>query len=85
MIFNFSTSWQNLKEAINKREIGEVIHRSELMVESYSTAENYIDGIRNQLTQCGYLKIVGRGAYQVLKHIEDEITTTGLRKMYEIL
>lgn len=77
------SNWQSLKEEINKHKVGDFIYRKNLRI--WGMSMTYVDNTRRQLTVCGYLEDTGEpGKYKLLKPLERDLTTTKLRKMYDM-
>jgi hypothetical protein len=64
--------WETLIDYINKKEIGEILTRTELLDINYQSS-NSIDSYRNQLTQAGFLETISPGRYRKLKIIPKNI------------
>lgn len=86
------SDWDKLRELINSKEIGDIITRKEMMEAVYNNASRPLsttDTRRRQLVVCGYLhnircsqNVIIAGQYRVIKHIEPELTSSALEKMY---
>ena len=57
-----------------------IITRQRLITEFGKGSELTIDCYRNYLTQAGYLKIIDKGKYKILKNIPADIPLSKVRK-----
>ncbi len=90
--FASKSDWQKLRELINSKEIGDIVSRKEMMEYIYNDASRRLsttDTRRRQLVVCGYLhnircshNVIIAGQYRVIKHVEPELTSSALEKMY---
>lgn len=75
--------WKDIKDFWNKQHRVSVITRK-----TYLTAINQSDTIgyttpdviRRYLTAAGYLEVIGRGRYKVLRRIPEDLTLNQLRR-----
>lgn len=82
------SDWSKIKKYINCRRPFDVVRRSEMIDFIYQGREKgkylTLDSIRRMLVVCGYLENTEqRGVYRVRKHIESNLTSSKLRKMYD--
>jgi hypothetical protein len=78
-----SNFWPQLREYINKKEIGSTFVRTDLLLFANlkDTPHGTLDTFRNQLVRAGFLKIVGRGRYELVNRIPGGTTTTELSSL----
>jgi hypothetical protein len=78
-----SAFWPKFREFINKRDIGGVFTRTEykLFANLNDTPHGTADFHRNALVRAGFLKIVGRGRYELVNKIPAGTTTTELKEL----
>ena len=77
------STWSEIKEFINSKNIGEIITRKELMNKFNNPPQYTIDSYRILLTSSmiGVLESVGNGKYKLLRKIPENTTTTDLQKL----
>ena len=74
-------TWETLVDYINKKEIGEILTRTELLgVKWICQSDNSIDSYRNQLAQAGFLETISPGKYRKIKNIPENISISLLTK-----
>lgn len=75
-----SEFWSQLREYVNKKEIGATFARTDLLLFANlkDTPHGTLDTFRNQLVRAGFLKIIGRGKYELINKIPLGTTTTEL-------
>ena len=87
--------WKAIIKFINKRKIGEVFYRQELLtlLPLYQDSKtpvffkrcraiSSIDTYRNNLDRAGFIGTVGRGQYMKLKPIPKKLTTAKIEKYF---
>jgi len=74
------STYQNLKDFINSLEIGDTFGRQDILEFNNRSWSSTIDNYRNYLCQARYLKIVGRGKYQKLQNIPENLSGSKLLK-----
>jgi len=87
---NIMTTWDKLKTFINSKNVGDVIHRKDIIHYIYngpmprkylgsygSTVDNY----RKLLTKLGILEHTGRGEYKLRYYIREDLKTTHLQML----
>lgn len=74
--------WDTLVEYINKKNIGDIIFRGELIsaTNSKTNQNTSVDNQRNWLMNCGYLERIKIGQYKILKHIDIKLTSNEIKK-----
>lgn len=83
------SDWEKMKEFINSHEIGESILRSEMLQYIYSDKTmpgkcTTVDTNRRMMVVCGYLADTHQaGKYIVVRHLEQDLTSTKLRQHYD--
>lgn len=82
------TMWEKYKRYINKRSIGDVIFRKDILPYLYgdqnipkSTYGTGGDNYRRCLEKAGILERVGRGQYKILHHIKDDVTSSLIKEL----
>lgn len=75
--------WNKLVEYINSMPIGTIISRSEICYATDKPAnrQNATDGYRRILTIVNILKIVSRGQYEIINHIDESFSYKQIRKI----
>jgi len=75
--------WTRLVEYINKKSIGEIIYRKDIIKlnDEGSFGDTTTDNLRLWLVHCEYLKSTGRGEYKILRHINNKISSSDIKKM----
>lgn len=75
--------WPQFREYVNSKEVGHKFRRPEflLFANAHDTPHGTVDTNRNLLVRSGFLKIVGRGTYEVQGRIPNGTTTTELHEL----
>src|SRR5229473_1897940 len=75
--------WPQFRTYVNNKEIGHKFKRSDflLFANLHDTPHGTVDTNRNLLVRAGFLKIVGRGTYEVLSKVPNGTTTTELHEL----
>jgi len=84
-----TTMWKKYKDYINKRNIGDVILRKEVLPHLYGGHQNIPkstygtggDNYRRMLEMLGIITTVARGQYKILYHIKENVTATQAHEM----
>jgi len=75
------TVFSKVKKYLRTFQIGDVITRKSLMNQRFSNRGAYtIDSYRLWFTNAGYLNHIGRGKYEYIKLIPEDISSRTLRK-----
>ena|SRR5271157_1831277 len=89
------SNWQQIKDYLNTKEIGQIINRKELhkifvrLVDTgtykynMGVPETTLDTVRNELTRAGFLKIVGRGKYELVAKVPTDMTLNECWLLYK--
>lgn len=77
--------WEKLVKFINKKELGHIFKRSELLLWANvnDLSGNTIDMYRNQLVHAGIWKRVKSGTYELQSKLPENTTTTELYLLYK--
>ena len=76
--------WTQLVEYINKKNIGDILYRQEILTvtdEKRHKGNTTTDNFRLWLVHCNYLETVEMGKYKLLKYIDTKLTSNELKKL----
>lgn len=71
--------WETLVDYINKKEIGEILTRKELL--QIKIKYHSIDTYRNHLSKAGFLETISPGKYRKLRNIPENMSVNTLTKI----
>ncbi len=75
-----TNSYKELKEFINSFDNGEIFCRQDILKFNNKSWSSSIDNYRNYFCHARYLKTVGRGKYQKLQDVPEDLSLTKLLK-----
>lgn len=75
-------AWKTLIKYINKKEVGEIILRKELIQDLSESFRSYstVDFYREVLCRIGTLQYVSRGQYRKLRDIPKDLSSSNARE-----
>jgi len=77
-------TFEKFKTYLRQHNVADIVTRKEILSKKFGQ-ETTIDNYRLHFTGAGYLEIVGRGQYKIIKEIPKDILVRDLKKKHILI